>query len=200
VSLTALHNAIQQGIVRALGIRGDYPMAVQPALGVGCQLLDLEGPEYWYLRGGRRFHQGINLGATAAQFAFVELVPVFGGKIFVIEELLISGAAGTFAGIAFGSAVAAGTLRQGHPSDDRSPVPVVPTSVGSGLAFNFGFNATPVVPAANAQIALNPTYQRFGPFILSGNANLTIICSNVNTALQVYAHWRERNALPSERA
>lgn len=196
--LRALAPGLANAIIRALAIQGDYPAEIEPKYSMGIQVEDLTNPEYWFLRGGKRYASCRVAAAVAGQQSFIQLNGgITGDSVMIVERIAITNdaVANVPYTLGLGTAVAAGAQNNLMcQADDRH------RQIGYAT-FISGASAAPVLPAPN------PLYVRVpnsgflvieGPWIITGNLSLNVICNTVNTVCAVNFWWRERKLLKSE--
>lgn len=187
-----------QGVAKAIGLQGDYPAAVDPRYSIGVQAIDMELPEYWFLRNGRRSCYYASSPAVAAKFSFLWLgiaSPDLGPMI-VVERIRVIGGAAMDVRVGLATAVPAGAVSgqgQGFVMDDRAWTGSA-AGPGLGLMQIGNANAAAYVADETLRASLTPGQDYPGPWILTGRLGLYILAQTANTALNVTFYTRERIA------
>lgn len=205
-------------IQRALDLKGDTPNFLERPVTQSIQVLDLERPEYVFLRRQLQFAGGAGATNVAAQFGGI----VFGfplgtagtpaSTMLVVERLRIIHPAAAPIGFNVGvtslnaSLVAPPYVATGvtGPRDFRQ---LSPTGAFARQArFLSGTNAAQFF-ATLPFITLPPNgVVDLGPFVLTDGktqnpepCGLAVECGTVNTSFNIYVEWTERQALATER-
>lgn len=189
---------ITQAAAKLTGMQGDYPALVEPKYSFGIQAADLEQPEYWTLRGGRRNCYYGASPAVAAKFSFCWLGTAGTelGPLIVVERIRVVGGAAMDVRIGLAIATPPGAVSaqgQGFGMDDRNIAGTV-SGPGLGLMQLGNANAAAYVTDETARASLTPGQEYVGPWILSGRLGLYVLGQTANTALNVTFYTRERNA------
>jgi hypothetical protein len=200
-----------EAVMRSLGLKGDLPRTVGQDFGLGVQLLDLEGPEFQYLKRSVLWESGGTQSAVAAEFGALALGGRAGAttrdSLAVVEKCIISnlGAVATFnIGVDWASTAtfAAGLNRTSYPRDDRAAL--VATS-----AFATGTDTDPaqLLGSSHYTVQLNANEAReiVGPWVISNKPNAAglpslfiVQCALVNNAFRAGVMWRERQMHDTE--
>ena len=200
-----------EAVMRSFGLKGDLPREVQTSFGLGVQLLDLEGPEFQYLKRSVLWESGGTQNAVAAEFGVLALGGRAGATtretLCIVETCTITnlGAAAAFSiGVDWAATTtfAAGLNRTSYPRDDRAAL--VATS-----AFATGTDSDVAQLAGSSHyvvtLAANQVYELSGPWVLSNKPNAAglpslflIQCGLVNNAFRAGVMWRERQLHDTE--
>ena len=201
-----------EAVMRTLGLKGDLPREIQPSFGLGVQLLDLEGPEFQYLKRSVLWESGGTQLGVAGEFGVFGLGGRAGATtretLAIIEKVTISN---IFAGVSTftvgvdwvaTATFAAGFNRTSYPRDDRAALvstSAFATGTDSDAAVLAGVSHYPVSLAANEVFTLN------GPWVISNKANAAglasvflVQCGIVNQGFRVGMMWRERQLHDTE--
>lgn len=186
--------------IRGLDVKGALEAKLAAETQLGITLADLTDPEYFFLRGGRLMRGAITVPAVAAQQGFASFVNGSGGStICIVDAITIqnTGAAIAVFVAGLGSAVAAITINVLPAiADDRQ------LTAASVVAIQGGQNAAPVLPPISDNLSgqINTRVEIPGPWMITGNQLLNVICTTVNTPFTVTYRWRERPIGKSEQS
>ena len=192
---------LSEQTMRALELKADLPQYVEAKYQLGVTVQDWTLPEYWWLRRGRTYRSGGVTGPVAAQLSYqtLNLVsgPLPGTQMAIVDSVLISNttaAAGQYQAYLATPAVLGGLINA-QQADDRQVGPPAFEVRGNSAV------AAPVSLASqvNVFIPAGSTFKLDGPWILTGNAMLVVLCLTVNTSVAVTIQWKERAMLTSER-
>lgn len=200
-----------EAVMRSFGLKGDLPREVQTSFGLGVQLLDLEGPEFQYLKRSVLWESGGTQNAVAAEFGVLALGGRAGSTsreiLCVVEKCIVTnlGAAAAFSvGVDWASTAtfAGGLNRTSYPRDDRAAL--VATS-----AFATGTDSDPaqLIGSSHYVFNLNANERQeiVGPWVISNKPNAAglpslfiVQCALVNNAFRAGVMWRERQLHDTE--
>ena len=201
-----------EAVMRSLGLKGDLPREIQPTFGLGVQILDLEGPEFQYLKRSVLWESGGTCSAVAAEFGIFSLGGRAGATtretLAIVEEVTISNIAAAVQTFSIGvdwfslATFAGGLNRTSYPRDDRAAL--VSTS-----AFATGTDTDPATPMGSSHytvtLAAGAVITLFGPWVISNKPTAAGLPSTfsvgggvVNQAFRVGIKWRERQMHDTE--
>ena len=201
-----------EAVMRALGLKGDLPRDIQTSFGLSLQLLDLEGPEFQYLKRSVLWESGGTQAAVAGEFGVLALGGRAGATtretLAVVEKCTISNfgaaAAAFTVGVDWASTAtfAGGLNRTSYPRDDRAALVATSafaTGTDSDAAQLIGPSHYPMQLAAGQVVEIQ------GPWIISNKPNAAglpslflVQCAVVNTAFRAGIFWRERQMHDTE--
>lgn len=201
-----------EAVMRTLGLKGDLPREIQTSFGLGVQLLDLEGPEFQYLKRSVLWESGGTVSAVAAENGIFALGGRAGATsrevLCVVEKVLITNLAAAVQTFTLGvdwislATFPAGLNRTSWPRDDRA-------ALVSSSAFATGTDTTPgaLLGSSHFIITLNANERAeiFGPWVLSNKPNsaglpsvFAVEGSVVNQSFRCGVFWRERQLHDTE--
>lgn len=201
-----------EAVMRTLGLKGDLPREIQTSFGLGIQLLDLEGPEFQYLKRAVLWESGGTCSAVAAEFGIFALGGRAGATtrevLAIVEEVTISNIAAAVQTFSIGvdwyntATFAGGFTRTSYPRDDRAAL--VSTS-----AFATATDTDPATPMGSSHytvtLAAGAVQTLQGPWIISNKPSAAGLPSTfsvgagvVNLAYRVGIKWRERQLHDTE--
>lgn len=194
--LRAQYSEPQEQLQRALGIQGPLPDAVDPQVEPVVQLLDLQAPEYLWLRRTLQFNAGGQTAAGANNSLAKFGNPANSAVLAVLEfEIFNStGAAGQFgwwqdtAGASTALPVTNLDYRQPFNAGTLAPFPVCQPSTANAV----------VVPNVRIQLGSNGSYRHPRRFMVAPGFTLVIAAITVALQWHVQFHWTERQLQPME--
>src|SRR5678809_56273 len=194
-----------EAVMRSLGLKGDLPRTVGQDFGLGVQLLDLEGPEFQYLKRSVLWESGGTQNAVAAEFGVLALGGRAGAttrdSLAVVERCIVTnlGAAAAFSvGVDWASTAtfAGGLNRTSYPRDDRAALVAT-----SAFATGTDSDVAQLIGSSHYVFNLNANERQeiVGPWVISNKPNsaglpslFIVQCALVNNAFRASVMWRER--------
>lgn len=201
-----------EAVMRSLGLKGDLPREIQTSFGLGVQLLNLEAPEFLYLKRSVLWESGGTVSAVAAENGIFALGGRAGSSsrevLAIVDKIIITNiaaAAQTFAvGVDWFSLATfpAGLNRTSYPRDDRA-------ALVSSSAFATGTDTTAgaLMGSSHTIVTLqtNERIQIDGPWVLSNKPNAAGLASVfacegsvVNQGFRAAVFWTERQLHDTE--
>jgi hypothetical protein len=203
----AIYNEIQTGqlsdiLTRRLGMKEGSPApSLQPEIHPAI-VLENDRPEWQFLAGGRIMQGGLVVAALAGNRSKVRFqMPPGTNQIAVVERVLVTYSGANWA-IGRNAPLGASTsFGRSTPTDFRAAAPNAAGMNGAlQVAGDQSVGATPGRRLLLEGTAAVTNFVVEGPWIISPATELEVSGSNDNTAITVYAHWRERGVVPGELA
>lgn len=185
------------GWMRAFGITGRLLSHFRPGMDLSVQLLNLEGPEYLFLRRTLQFSGAAVIPAGAGN-SIGELVNPAGSGLIAVARLTVwnSGAVGSVGWQCAPGALAYAPLSAWNV-DSRQPVGGALQAL-PGLVLATQNGAAPGAPLQRVQLSGNAVYEIPGPFVIVPGSKLLWGHATAAQALSFHVEWTERKQLPSE--
>jgi hypothetical protein len=201
-----------EGVMRALGIKGDLPRELYPLYGAHFQLDDFSRPEYQWTRRTSRWEAGVivppAVGFLGRAALLTRTTAANQRQVLAVCEWVefttpTAGGTGVQVGLSFGgTGVADPTLNASRRDDRILNKASNAFSIASGAP-----DAVNVLAGLNPRVyicAQNQTIRVDGPWILTNNDNgifrsaLIVTGTTGNVDLRVNYSWYERDLLPEE--
>lgn len=198
-----------EGIMRALGIKGNLPRELYPLFGVQFTLADLSGEEFAWTRRSYLFHMGLQQAIVGAELPRAVLTTRIAAAshrtvLCVLDEVIVStttaGTVGIQWGVNFLGSGIADPVAGANTRDDRG--------VGRESSFSMAIGTNAVNPLAGNNFPLtllpaNTSHRLQGPWILSNRdtgvfRSAFMVLATGAVEFRVAMKWREREMLPEE--
>lgn len=204
-------SGFSEGLMRALGIKGDLPRELFPLYSVNFTADDFSKPEYQWTRRSSRWESGAIVAPVAGQLSRAALLTRTTAanqrQILAVVDLIevttpTAGGTGVQVALSFaGTGLADPTMDAGRQDDRILGKASNAFSIASGAAV-----ANPIAALSPRVfiLAQNQLLTIPGPWILTNNDNgifraaLLVIGTTGNVDLRVNFRWSERDLLPEE--